>query len=221
MTKTDARLTLIQRQRRFEWALARDAQTRTAAQLVAGKTHDLLNVVQIIQLATLELARLCSEAAQEYLDDLTRAADDAQRSLQALMEIARPEVSVVRGPPVGATVTAALAELRPAVDVEAHLAVAADTATALSGPELEHLVIGLALDAADAPGIELYVRDRVIGGKPWVELVRGAEVAEDGDHFDLRAVEQLVQRVGGELARSERRGGGSELVVALPVIAAR
>jgi hypothetical protein len=217
-TRATARLTLVQRQRRFEWELARAEQTRVANKLVAGKTHDLLNLVQIVQLATLELAQRCGEGGKEFLDDLTRAAVAAESSLHARMEIARPEQVVVRGPTVGAAVTRVLDEIRPAVTIDAHLAVHPDTATALVGNELAHLVIGLALDAADAERIELYVRDRTIDGTAWVEIVRWADASTASDDFDLRAVEQLARRVGGELARSDRRGGGTELVVALPAI---
>lgn len=218
MTKTDARLALVHRQRRFEWELARDEQTRTASRLVSGKTHDLLNLVQIVQLATLELEKRCEATAKEFLDDLTRSAADAAASLHALMEIARPDEHVVRGPAVGATITEVLAEIRPAIEVDAHLAISHDTATALTGAQLAHLLIGLALDAVEAPRMELFVRERQIDGKSWVEIVRGAEVPTGGDHFDLRVVEQLTKRVGGELSSSERRGGGTELVVALPAI---
>jgi len=218
MTKTEARLALAQKQRRFEWGLAREEQTRVAAKLVAGKTHDLMNLVQIVQLASNELATRCDPTGVEFIEDLKRAAVDAQTSLTSLMQVARPEHVVERGPAVGATVTRVLAEIRTAVEVDLHLAVAAETATALGAEQLEHLVIGLALDAADAPRIELFVRDRTIDGKPWVEIVRGAETAPGTDDFDLRGVELLAKVGGGELARSERRGGGTELVVALPAL---
>jgi len=222
MTKADARLCLAQKQRRFEWELAREAQTRTAAALVAGKTHDLLNLVQIVQLAAHELERRCDASGKEFIDDLTRAAKDAQVSLHALMELARPEVVVVRGPAVGATVTRVVAEIRTAVEVDLHLAVRAETTTALAAEQLEYLVIGLVLDAAEAPRIELFVRDRTIDGTAWIEIVRGTDAApnggDGGDGFDLQGVELLAKAVGGELARSERRGGGTELVVALPAL---
>lgn len=219
MTKTDARLALAQKQRRFEWELARAEQTRVAGKLVAGKTHDMLNVVQIVQLASAELAKRCGESGKEFIDDLVRAAKDAQGQLSELMAIARPDAARVRGAPVGAVVTRVLDEIRTAVEVDLHLAVSADTATALTAEQLEHLVIGLALDAADAPRIELFVRDRTIDNRAWVEIVRGAEVTADGDSFELRAVELLTKLGGGELASSERRGGGTELVVALPALA--
>jgi hypothetical protein len=218
MTKTDVRLSLAQRQRRFEWELARDEQTRAAAQLVAGKTHDLMNLVQIVQLATLELARLCGEGGKEFIDDLQRAARDAQTSLAELMAVARPEHAVRRGAAVGAAFTAAVNALRPAIAIDEHLAVSADTATQCTAEDIEHLIYGLVLDAEDAPRIELLIRDRVIAGKPWVEIVRGTDVPIGGDRFELRAVEAIATRGGGEVATCERRGGGTEVVVALPAL---
>jgi len=218
MTKTEARLSLVQRQRRFEWELARDEQTRTAAQLVAGKTHDLMNLVQIVQLATLELARHCGEGGKEFIDDLQRAARDAQTSLAELMAVARPEHVVRRGAAVGAAFTAAVDTIRPALVIDEHLAVSADTATQCTAEDIAHLVYGLVLDAEDAPRIELYIRDRVIDGRPWVEIVRGTELAGGGDRFELRAVEAIAKRAGGEVTTCERRGGGTEVVVALPAV---
>ena len=216
MTKTD----LLDRQRRYEWDLAREEHTRTAAKLVAGKTHDLLNLVQIVKLASEELAKRCDATGQEFVADLQRAALDAEVSLKSLMEVARPEKVVTRGAAVGATITRTLDELRPTIPITLHLAIVPDTATQLTADELTHLLLGLALDAAAAPLIELFVRDREINGNPWVELVRGTELPPpEGElPFDLRAVETLVARAGGELSQSERRGGGSELVIALPAV---
>lgn len=219
MTKTEARLVLSQRQRRFEWQLARDEQTRAAGTFVAGKTHDLLNMVQIVQLATLELERRCDETAREFIVDLTKAATDAQRSLEQLMAVARPDVEIERGAPVGAVVSAAVEALREAIAVDIHLATPPDIATRCTSEELEHILIGLALDIADDPEpISLYVRDREINGAPWIEIVRASTYVPHGDRFELRAVEAIAKRAGGELATCERRGGGEELVVALPVV---
>ena len=243
MTKIDERLALIERQRRFEWELARDAQTRAASQFVRGKTHDLLNLVQIVQLASLELSRRCNGDAMEFVDDLIRAADDAKHQLAELMAVARPEEEVVvPGARVGAALTAAVATVRAAstIPVDLHLTVRAELTTRCSAAELEHLIYGLVLDAvADdavagatpAPAargpIELLVRERAIEGMPWleiVEIVRGARTASpadaDAEHFDLRAVEAIAVKNGGDLARSERRGGGTEVIVALPVVVA-
>lgn len=223
MTRTEARLHLARRQRRFEWDLARDEQARAAAQLVGGKTHDLLNLVQIVQLAVLELQRRCDASATEFLDDLAKAAADAQRSLTELMVLARPEPVIVRGAPVGPTLAAAGAALRGVVELDLHLALPPDTATRCTAAELEHLVFGLALDVAPehedaAVRVELHVRERTIDGKPWIELVRSTPVAPPQDRFELRVVEAIAQRAGGELATSDRRGGGEELVVALPAV---
>ena len=237
MTKTNERLALVERQRRFEWRLARQVQTQVAARFVAGKTHDLLNLVQIVQLASLELSRRCTDDAAEFIADLRKASEDAQRQLAELMALARPEEVIVPGAHVGAAITAAVETVRAAstIAVDLHLAVHPEVTTRCSAEELEHLIYGLTLDAATteledqvsrapphaAPGpIELFVRERTIDGKPWLEIVRGAGVDLTGEHFDLQAVEAIANKNGGELAHSERRGGGTELVVALPVVRA-
>ena len=144
------------------------------------------------------------------------------------MALARPEEIVVPGAPVGAAVTAAVETLRAAstIEVDLHLAVPPELTTRCSAEELAHVIYGLTLDAANAQAeaggasdvIELYIRERTIDGTPWLEIVRGARVELDGEHFDLQAVEAIAVKNGGELAHSERRGGGTELVVALPVV---
>lgn len=237
MTKTNERLALVERQRRFEWQLAREVQTQVAARFVAGKTHDLLNLVQIVQLASLELERRCPPDALEFIVDLRKAAKDAQHQLTELMAVARPEEIIMPGAHVGAAITAAVDTVRAAstIAVDLHLAVDSEVATRCSAEELAHVIYGLTLDAAtaeagadDAGGaaqtgdaaqaIGLFVRQRMIDGKPWLEIVRGARVELAGEHFDLQAVEAIAIKNGGELASSERRGGGTELVVALPII---
>lgn len=215
---SDRRLALVERQRRFEWQLAREIQTEVAARFVSGKTHDMLNLVQIVQLAVHELARRTPADAHEFLDDLRKASVDAQHQLGELMALARPDPVIEAGAPVGAAITAAVETVRAAaISVDLHLTVAPDTVTRCTGAELEHLVIGLALDAAAGP-IELFVRERTIDRVPWLELLRGADAPIEGEHFDLRAVEAICARRGGELSQGERRGGGSELVVALPLV---
>jgi hypothetical protein len=249
MTKINERLALVERQRRFEWDLARDVQSRVAAHFVAGKTHDLLNLVQIVQLASLELSRRCSGDAAEFIADLIKAADDAKHQLAALMAVARPDEIITPGAPVGAAITAAVEVVRAAstIAVDLHLTVRADATTRCSAAELAHLIYGLTLDAVaaapdDAPDespddaadasapsssssppsspspIELFVRQRTIDGRPWLEIVRGARDVLAGERFDLLAVEAIAIKNGGELASSERRGGGTELVVALPMV---
>jgi hypothetical protein len=222
--KINERLALVERQRRFEWELARDAHTRAAGQLVAGKTHDLLNLVQIVQLATLELSRRCTDEALEFITDLTRAAKDAQHQLAELMAVARPDEVIAPGAPVGAAVTAAVETVRAAstIAVDLQLTVGPEVTTRCQAAELAHVIYGLTLDAVAeveaASAIELFVRARVIDRKPWLEIVRGARVALGGDHFDLRAVEVIAAKNGGELAYSEGRDGSTEVVVALPIV---
>ena len=233
MTKINERLALVERQRRFEWELAREVQSKIASRFVSGKTHDLLNLVQIVQLASLELTRRCPPEALEFIEDLQKAAVDAQRQLSELMALARPDEVIAAGVPVGAAITAAVGVVRAAstIAVDLHLTISPDATTRCSADELAHVIYGVTLDAvsetaqldaepaAEPSPIELFIRERTIDGKPWLEIVRGARVALDGEHFDLRAVEAIAVKNGGELAQSERRGGGSELVVALPLVA--
>lgn len=222
MTKTEQKLALVERQRRFAWALARDEHTRAAAKLVAGKTHDLLNMVQIVKLASEELGRRCEPAGQEFVADLQRAAASAEASLQELMAVARPAHTRVHGARIGAVVTRVVGELRTTIPIDLHLAVGPDTATELGEDEVAHLILGVALAAADTGRIEIYARDRTIDDVLWVEIVRGANtpVPEGETPFDLKVVEMLAARGHGELTWSERRGGGSELIVALPATSA-
>jgi hypothetical protein len=135
------------------------------------------------------------------------------------MELARPEQVIVRGAPVGAAVDAALAALREAIAVDVHLATPPDTATRCTAEELEHVLIGIALDVCRLDErVELYVRERPIDGARWIEIVRSTAAAPEGERFELRVVEAIAERAGGEVTRSDRRGGGEELVVALPVV---
>ncbi len=209
-------LSLIQRQRRFEWALARDEQSRAAGRLVAGRTHDLLNLIQIVELAVFRLEHEGCEA-RDTLDELSRMSKSASEELQAMMAAARPEVEVERGAPVASTVLGLTSTLREVASLEVHVEVSTDTATQCSAEELEHLLIGLVLDAMDQP-IVLTIRERMIERKPWIEIVRATERDVDGDGFELKTVNAIASRVGGELAASERRGGGTELIVSLPII---
>ena len=210
-------LALIQRQRRFEWGLARDEHARTAGRLVAGRTHDLLNLLQIVELAVFRLEHEGCEA-KDTLAELTRMSKAATHDLQAMMAMARPEVEIGPGARVAATVLGLTSTLREVVTLDVRVEVSTDTATQCTTVELEHLLIGLVLDAMAQP-IVLTVRERIVEGAPWIEIVRGTKHEAEGDGFELRAVHAIAARVGGDLATSERRGGGDELIVALPIVA--
>jgi hypothetical protein len=207
---------LIQRQRRFEWGLARDEQSRVAGRLVAGRTHDLLNLIQIVELAVFRL-RHDGLGDHESLDELSRTSKSASAQLHAMMAVARPEPVITRGAPVAATVMNLIATLREVASIEVHVDVSTDTATRCTARELEHLLIGLVLDAVDQR-LVLTVRERDIEGKAFVEIVRGAAVDPDNDGHELLAVTALATRNGGEIATSERSGGGTELIVSLPIV---
>ena len=219
-TTAEARLALVQRQRRFEWALALDEQTRAAARLVAGHTHDMINLIQIVQLAANHLRRMCSETAEEFINDLERAAEAARDTMRDLMAAAHAEhATAAPGAPLGGVVASVLATLRTIVDIEIHLTTKPDVRTPCTSEELEHVLFGLALDATE-PTVELVVRERTIEGKPWLEILRSAgdtpERRLPTERIELRAVAAIAQRAGGEQTISERDG---EVVVALPISA--
>ncbi len=211
-----ALLALIQRQRRFEWELARDEQARVATALVGGRTHDLLNLIQVVELAVFRL-RHDGVGAEDTLDELTRTSRSATAQLQAMMAVARPELAIVRGAPVTAAVLAIVPTLCEVANLEVHVDVSMETATRCSTAELEHLLIGLVLDAIDQR-IALTIRERTIEGRPFVEIVRATSREPDNDRYELKAVNAIAARNGGEVATSERRGGGVERVVALPMV---
>jgi hypothetical protein len=226
MTKTDARLALCLRRRRFEWALAHDEHARAAARLVAGKTHGLRNVVQLIQLASEELERRCDPVAKRYVEDLRRSAAEAQQELAELLAATRPPEAPARGAPIGGAVDAALDSLRGAFGeglLDVRVSAPAGAVTRCTAEELEHLIVGLVLDVAEAEPaprpIRLLVRERTIDGAPWIEIVRAADTAPGGDRFELGVVEAIARRAGGEVTASASRDGGEELVVALPEVA--
>jgi hypothetical protein len=210
-----AKLALVERQRRFEWTLARDAQAKAAAALLKGRTHQLLNLIQIVELASVELERRSTGEALDIVRDLVRTADRAKRELAEIVALAKPPERA-RGPSVAASVQAAIDAVRVvASELVVTLRLDVDSATALTDEELQQLVFGLVLDAAAGAGsVELLVRQRRIESAPWVEFVCGF----DCDAGELRVIRAIVERATGELTVSPRRGGGSEVVVALPVV---
>ena len=61
---------------------------------------------------------------------------------------------------------------------------------------------------------DLLARLRTLDDASWLELIAGAPTAVVDDH-EVAVLEAICARRGGELARSERKGGGEELSVAL------
>lgn len=212
-----ALIDLIQRQRRFEWDLARDEQARVANRLVGGRTHELLNLIQIVELAVFRL-RHDGVGAEDTLDELSRTSKSATEELQKMLAVARPELVITRGAPIAATVMAIVPTLREVASLEVHVDVSTDTATRCSTAELEHLLIGLVLDAI-GQRMALTIRERPIEGKPFVEIVRATAREPEGDGYELKSVHAIAARNGGEVASSDRRGGGVELIVSLPIVA--
>ncbi len=209
------RTELLERLRRFEWDVARDEQARAARLVLRDKVHDLLNFVQIVDLGSQALAPHTAPAGDEFLVDLALAAADAKTAVHALQQLAhagdRPPARTV----IASVARAAVEQLRGAVDaLDAQVLVPDTAAVAWTREELELVLIALALDGPPDAPLELLVRARDIDGRPCLELVCGP-LDETGVGARLAAA--LAARIGGDAAVAERRGGGHEIAVAVPL----
>jgi hypothetical protein len=224
----EARLGLIDRIRRVEYALARDEQVRIAGVLMQGRAHDLGNMVQIVKLSALELARRApSDAIKELVADMSEAAEKATTILTDMVRSARMQDRQVVGPHVAPIVRAAVDLARPAIasTIELRVEVADDVMSFATGEELEALVLCALLDAQAAVSITLVLRERTLQGKRWLELLRfdDRHVLADGElahmfepHSFLHVVAGVAKQAGGEVSLSPGRTG-LELAVEMPL----
>ncbi len=225
----EAKLALIERIRRVEHALAHAEQARVAAALLKGRSHDLGNTVQIVKLSALEIARRVSDRADiaELVADMAGAADHATSVLQEMMSSARSPDRALAGPVVSHAVRASIEAARAAVLAPIDLRIELDDTvhTFSSAEELDALVLAAALDASSATRLTFVLRERLIQGKRWVELLRVDDRQQFGDGelahmFEesslLRVVAGCAKEASGAVSLSPARGG-VELAVELPV----
>lgn len=225
----EARLALIERIRRVEHTLAHAEQARVAAALLKGRAHDLGNTVQVVKLSALEIARRLEGRADiaELVADMAGAADHASEVLQQMMASARPADRKLAGPVVSHAVRAAIDAARGALLVPIELRIELDDTvhTFCAADELEALVLAAVLDASTATRLAFTLRERLVQGKRWVELLRVDDCQQFGDGelahmFEesslLRVVAGCAKEAGGAVSLSPIRGG-IELAVELPV----
>jgi hypothetical protein len=221
-----ARLALIDRIRAVEFRLARGAQGETARATLRDHLHSLGNSVQVLDLASAELAQRGPDP-EGLVTDIRKAAVEARATLGKLVAIVQPTPRAAVTTPFAPTVRAALDIVRPALPIEVavHDELLASTASCrLDADELELLAIAILLDAHAAPALSLSLRERTIDGATWFELIRhdtrpGA-VSLDTDLAPpslLAVADQLARLGGGELSLAPGRHG-HELVVALPSV---
>ncbi len=228
----EARLGLLERVHRVEFALARDEQARVATALMRGRSHDLGNMVQIVKLSALELARRVPQGdVAELVGDMSDAADKASRILGEMYEATRPAERALIGPPAAQILRGAVELARPAVasTVELRIELGEAVATYATGEELEALALAAILDAHQAVRITLLLRERTLQGKRWIELIRfdDRHPLHDGElahmfepHSLLHVVAGVAKQADGEVSLSPGRTG-LELAVELPVAVAR
>jgi len=195
---TTARLAALTRLRDLEWQM-HVARTRELS-------HDLRNLIQITELTAATL----KGKVPPPLDELVVEVDKVATAMKL-------ELDTRKGPyaAVAARVRSVIDAVRtlvPELAVTYQLDEAATTV--LTPVELDQVVLGLVVDAAHtATKLELLARARVIDQRRWIELV----CSFDADAGELRNLTWIVERAGGEVSSSERRGGGTEVAVALPV----
>lgn len=219
-----ARLALIDRIRAVEFRLARAAQAETTLAVLHSHMHTLGNAVQIVDLASAELARHTHDP-DSLVTDIRTAATEARAALGKIGALAQPAPRAAVSTPFAPTVRAALDVVRPALPIEVAVhdeLLASITRCRLDADELELLAIAILLDAHAAPAVSLALRERAIDGASWFELIRhdtrpGA-VSLDTELVPpslLAVADQLARLGGGELSLAPGRHG-HELVVALP-----
>lgn len=228
----EARLGLIERIRRVEYTLARDEQVRIAGALMRGRAHDLGNMVQIVKLSALELARrVPKDDIKELVADMSEAAETATTILADMISAARVHDRAQVGPPVAHSVRTAVELARPAIasSIELRVEVADHVVSFATAEELEALVLCALLDAQQAVSITLVLRERTLQGRRWLELLRldDRHHLPDGElahmfepHSFLHVVAGVAKQAGGEVSLSPGRSG-LELAVELPIAVAR
>src|SRR5512141_2147804 len=112
-----ARLALIDRIRAVEVRLARSAQSETALAVLREHLHTLGNAVQIVDLASEELAKRVADP-DGLVSDIRSAAVEAHATLGKILALARPAPRAAVTTPFAPTVRAALDIVRPALPIE-------------------------------------------------------------------------------------------------------
>jgi hypothetical protein len=242
MDPLHVRLELLGWLRAVELGLVRGEAARAAAgDLVRGRTHELGNQVQILRLASIELERRATPEQRELIDDLRTAGEAANTVLADLLATARPVERAMIGDPVAETIRRAVERARPAFaqPVDVRIDLGEDVRTRATADELAATVIAALLDATDpapwyletaearaasiASRIRLWVRQRSIEKKPFVELLVIADRPYTAVAMLLESpgplylVRLAAQAAGGEASISEGREG-VELAIELPVI---
>jgi hypothetical protein len=215
-----ARLELLARVRAVELALTRQEHARAAAMLVRARSHQLGNHVQIMQLASLELERRLAGGEAELIGEVRDAAEGASSVLAELFAAARAEERITTGAPVVPAIRAAVEQVRRAtpVPIDMRIDLDSDVCTRATRDELEVCMLASLLYATWGPAastrLVVWVRQRQIAKKPWIELL----VIADRAAFDeaLGIARAAVQAAGGEASISEGRDG-VELAIELPV----
>lgn len=218
----DALLALVARIRVVEQRLSRAEQERIATAFLTKQIHTLGNTLQIVDLASAELMRRELADEDRLVTDLRGAALEARGLLATMIAVARPAPRTSSGAAVAPIVRATIAALASAgVPMGFETTIDDAVASRLAADELEALVLAAALDLATAPQVRFLLRERTIGNRRWLELLRlddrlGTFELDLASPSLAGVVDQLARVAGGEVTLSPGRSG-HELAIALPI----
>lgn len=216
----------------------RAQRLESVGRLAAGVSHDLNNVLSVVQLTAEALRHEAqrNERVRPLVEDLGKAADHATLLSRRMVGMSRAGGSQPEHLDVGATVEQFAPLLRRLLPAGVTLRV--DVKTALSRfasrSALEHVLLNLVLNARDAmpdggtidlvvEGTELAVRDTGIGMPPEVRaklFTPFFTTREKGNGLGLVNVAELVASMGARVSVESEPGKGSTFKVTFPVASA-
>ena len=196
-------------------------RTQAAGDALGAFGHALGNAIQVVELASLALVR-AAPSPSEPLADLRGAAERAGEVLAAMTAAMTRLPRKALGPPVAPAVRSAVECARPAMAaIELRVELVDDVASRLLTDELEAVVFACMLDAADAPHLELVLRERTIERDRWIRA-RAEWIMLAASSSSSRRRRGSVSSIGSHArsaASSPLSAGrtGRELVLAWPV----
>ncbi|MDX2009574.1 MAG: HAMP domain-containing sensor histidine kinase [Myxococcaceae bacterium] len=205
----------------------RAQRLESVGRLAAGVSHDLNNVLSVVQLTSeaLGLEARQNERVLPLVDDLRRAADNATLLSRRMVGMSRVGGSAPEHLDVGVTMEQFAPLMRRLLPVGVTLRLEVKTKLSIfaSRSALEHVLLNLVLNARDAmphggtidlvvEGSELAVRDTGIGMTAEVRaklFTPFFTTRENGNGLGLANVAELVASMGARIDVESEPGKGS------------
>ena len=222
------------------------AKLETLGRLAGGVAHDFNNLLTVIEgyARMLREEVQIEESAQEYVEEIIRAADRASALTRQLLAFSRNEPAEPRLLDLNETVGQMQGMLRRVIgeDIELATTLAREEAGILADPgQIEQVVMNLVVNARDAMPQGGRLRIEVDAGEIAVELrvsdtgsgipdaVRGrmfepfftTKAAGQGTGLGLAVVRSIVEQAGGQIEVETSVGVGTLFRIRFPRAAGR